>query len=66
MHRTLMRAVVLAIFVLALGATAVTAQTETEGRLIGGEDGSVLVGIGNDVALPAGADADAVVVVNGG
>ena len=38
---------------------------EEGGRLIGGEDGNVLIGIGNDISLAAGDTADAIVIIEG-
>ena len=64
MHNHAWRALLLALTVLILGALPVMAQSSEEG-LLDREDGSVLVGIQNDVALPLGAEADAVIVVQG-
>jgi hypothetical protein len=66
MISTLVRATVLAGVLLAIGAPVVFAQTETEleERLSQVVDG-VLVGVRDDVDLPAGETADAVVVVQG-
>lgn len=64
MHNHAWRALLLAVTILILGALPVLAQSSEEG-LLDREDGSVLVGIQNDVALPLGAEADAVIVVQG-
>jgi hypothetical protein len=62
MSRSLVRALLLACVALLLGAVGALAQTSDE-PLVGTEDGAVLVGIQQDVSLPAGAEADAVIVV---
>lgn len=64
MHNHAWRALLLAVTVLIFGALPALAQSAEEG-LLDREDGSVLVGVQNDVALPAGAEADAVIVVQG-
>lgn len=65
MQRHLRRAVLLAVAIVMLGTLPVLAQTTEGESLFGDEDGSVLVGIQNDVRLPAGAEADAVIVIEG-
>lgn len=67
MQRHVLRALLLAMVALMLGAVTATAQghTETEGRILGNEDGSVLIGISNDVTLAADETANAVVIVQG-
>jgi hypothetical protein len=62
MSRSLVRALLLACVALLLGAVGALAQT-TDEPLVGQQDGAVLVGIQQDVSLPAGAEADAVIVV---
>jgi hypothetical protein len=58
------RALLLAVTLLLIGGAPMLAQTDEPG-LLRSDDGSVLVGIRNDVTLPAGASADAVFVVQG-
>jgi len=64
MQRYAWRALLLAMAILIIGALPAVAQTD-EGRLFDSDDGSVLIGLQNDVALSAGDEADAVVVVQG-
>ena len=54
MQRNLWRALLLAMTVLLIGALPVLAQSSDEGRLLKSDEGSVLVGIQNDVALASG------------
>ena len=65
MQRHVWRAWLLAVAVLMMGALPAIAQTTDEVDLPGGDQGSVLIGIQNDVSLSAGQEADAVVVVKG-
>ena len=80
MHKHVLRVMLLAMVALMFGAVTATAQTEspapaaseapaatteTEGRIVGREDGSVLIGISNDVALAAGDSTDGVVIIEG-
>ena len=81
MQRFVPRVLLLAMIALMLSAVTVAAQTEspepaataeppaaatdTSGRRLGGEDGSVLMGIGNDVTLAAGDAANAIVIIEG-
>jgi len=58
------RATLLALTILIIGALPVLAQSEEEG-LFDPNDGSVLIGIENDISLPAGAEADGVIVIQG-
>jgi hypothetical protein len=62
MNNRAWRALLLALTILIVGAGPVSAQAPGDGPI---DDGSVLVGLQNDVALPAGAEADAVIVVDG-
>ena len=55
------RALLLAVAILIIGALPALAQSGD--KALPGDDGSVLVGIQNDVTLPAGSEADAVIVV---
>ncbi len=64
MPRSILRALLLACATLLLGALPALAQSE-EQTLPGPRDGSVMVGIQNDVALAAGEETDAVFVVQG-
>ena len=64
MPRSILRALLLACATLMLGALPALAQTE-EQTLPGPQDGSVVVGIQNDVSLAAGEETDAVFVVDG-
>jgi hypothetical protein len=64
MPRSILRALLLGCATLLLSALPVLAQSGDEGT-VGGDDGSILVGVQNDVALPAGEEADAVIVVDG-
>jgi len=64
MQRSLVRALLLACVALLLGTVTAVAQTSDEPQL-GTQDSAVLVGIQQDVALPAGETADAVIVVDG-
>ncbi len=64
MPRSLLRALLLACAALMLGTVTAVAQTDDE-PLLGPNDGSVLVAVQNDIALAAGDEADAVVVVGG-
>ncbi len=63
MSRSLVRAMLLACVALLLGTVTAVAQTDDE-PLLGPDDGAVLVGIQKDVSLPAGEQADAVIVVD--
>ncbi len=63
MSRSLVRALLLVCVALLLGAVGTVAQS-TDEPLLGGENGAVLVGIQKDVSLPAGEEADAVIVVS--
>ncbi len=58
------RALLLAVTILLVSGAPILAQSDDAG-LLRSDDGSVLVGIRNDVSLPAGAAADAVFVVQG-
>jgi hypothetical protein len=58
------RALLLAMTILLVSGAPILAQSDDAG-LLRSDDGSVLVGIRNDVTLPAGAAADAVFVVQG-
>ena len=60
MQRHLLRAMLLAFAALMLGAVTTTAQEPFDE-----DQGSVLVGVRNDVALAAGDQADAVIVIEG-
>ena len=64
MHNHAWRALLLAVTILLIGAMPVLAQSD-EPLSLDGDEGSILVGIRNDVSLPAGAEADAVFVVEG-
>ncbi len=63
MSRSLVRAMLLTCVALLLGTVTAVAQTDDE-PLLGPDDGAVLVGIQKDVSLPAGEQADAVIVVD--
>jgi hypothetical protein len=79
MQKNVLRVMLLAMVALMFGAATATAQTEspapteapaattteTEGRVIGRDDGSVLIGVSNDVALAAGDTTDAVLIIQG-
>ena len=58
------RALLLAVTLLLVGGVPMLAQSDEPG-LLDRDDGSVLVGIRNDVTVPAGNEADAVFVVEG-
>ena len=60
MQQNLWRAVLLAVTILMLGAMPVIAQTSNERTLLPNDDGSVLIGIQNDVTLAAGDEANAI------
>jgi len=64
MHHHAWRALLLALTILIIGALPVLAQTEDEG-LLEPNDGSVLIGVQNDISLPAGAEADGVIIIAG-
>jgi hypothetical protein len=70
MQRNLLRALLLAMAILLVGALPAMAQTDDglsladDGLSLTNDDGSVLIGLSNDVTLPAGAEADAIFVVN--
>jgi hypothetical protein len=64
MQRNLLRALLLATTILLVGALPAMAQTD-EGVTLSTETGSVLVGLQNDVELPAGSEANAVIVIDG-
>lgn len=63
MRQNSWRALLLVVTVLLVGALPVIAQTTEEDGLPSGADGSVLIGIQNDISLAAGEEADAVFVV---
>lgn len=63
MHRSLWRALLLAVTILLIGALPVAAQTIDDGTSIVSPDGSVLIGIQNDIDLASGEEADGVVIV---
>ncbi len=65
MQRNLWRALLLAMTVLLVGAVPAMAQSDDDGLSLQTESGSVLVGLSEDVSVPAGQSADAVFVVNG-
>lgn len=65
MQRNLLRALLLAISVLLVGAVPAMAQTSDEGLSLRTDDGSVLFGIENDVTVAAGQEANAVFVIDG-
>jgi len=70
MQRNLLRALLLAMAILLVGALPAMAQSDDglsladDGLSLTNDDGSVLIGLSNDVTLPAGAEADAIFVVN--
>jgi len=64
MQRNVWRAGLLAIVILLIGALPAMAQTSEDGRVFG-DEGQVLVGIQQDVSLPVGEKADALVVIDG-
>ena len=65
MQRTTLRAMLLALTVLLIGALPVAAQSADEGWLLSSEDESVLVSIQRDVAVGPTEQADGIVVVEG-
>lgn len=65
MQRNLWRALLLAFTMLLIGALPVVAQTSDSDSLFKGDNGSVLIGIQNDVSLAAGQEADGVLIIDG-
>jgi hypothetical protein len=65
MQRELLRALLLAVTVLLIGALPVAAQSEDEGWLLASEDESVVIAIQQDVTVGPAQQADSVVVVDG-
>jgi hypothetical protein len=64
MQRNLVRALLLAMTMLIVGALPALAQSD-EGWMLTSEDDSVLVGVQRDVAIPAGETADGIISVDG-
>jgi hypothetical protein len=62
MHKVVGRALLLAVSILLIGVLPVMAQTDLD---LDRDDGSVLVGVRNDVTLASGETADGVVVIQG-
>ncbi len=65
MERNLLRALLLAMTVLLVGALPAAAQTEDEGWLLANEDDSVVISIQRDVAVGPADQADLVIVTDG-
>jgi MFS family permease len=65
MQRNLVRALLLAMAVLLIGALPAAAQTQDEGWLLANEDDSVVIAIQRDVAVGALDTTDGIVVVEG-
>lgn len=65
MKRNLWRALLLAITILLIGAWPAVAQSEDDGFSLQSENGSLLVGLQNDVSVPAGQEADVIFIVGG-
>lgn len=65
MQRNLVRALLLAMAVLLVGALPAAAQTQDEGWLLANEDDSVIIAIERDVAVGALDTADGIVIVEG-
>ena len=63
MHKVVGRALLLAVTILFIGVLPTMAQSDVD--LLDGDEGSVLVGVRNDVTLAAGESADGVFVVQG-
>ena len=65
MERNVLRALLLAMTVLLIGALPVAAQSDEEGWLVANEDDSVVIGIQRDVAIGSADQADFVLVTEG-
>jgi hypothetical protein len=65
MQRNLLRALLLAMTVLLVGALPAAAQSEDEGWLLANEDDSVLIAIQRDVAVGSTESAEGIIVVEG-
>jgi MFS family permease len=65
MERNVLRALLLAMTVLLIGALPVAAQSDEEGWLLANEDDSVVIGIQRDVAVGSADQADFVLVTEG-
>lgn len=65
MERNVLRALLLAMTVLLIGALPVAAQSDEEGWLLANEDDSVVIGIQRDVAVGSADEADFVLVTEG-
>jgi hypothetical protein len=65
MQRNALRAFLLAMTVLLIGALPAAAQSDGEGWLLANEDDSVLIGIQQDVSVGPAEQADGIVVVDG-
>lgn len=65
MKQHLWRALLLAMTILLIGAVPALAQSDEEGLSLSTEDGSVLVGVQNDIVVPVGQSADLVFIVDG-
>jgi hypothetical protein len=65
MQRNMWRALLLAMTILLVGAVPALAQTDEEGLSLRTDDGSVLLGLDNDVTVPAGQEAEVVIVLDG-
>jgi MFS family permease len=65
MQRNLLRALLLAMTVLLVGALPAAAQSEDEGWLLSNQDDSVLLAIQEDVAVGPAEQADGIVIVKG-
>ena len=65
MQRNLLRALLLAMTVLLVGALPAVAQSEDEGWLLANEDDSVVIAVQRDVAVGPTEQADGILVVEG-
>ena len=65
MERNVLRALLLAMTVLLIGALPVAAQSDEEGWLLANQDDSVVIGIQRDVAVGSADQADFVLVTEG-
>jgi hypothetical protein len=65
MQRNMLRALLLAMTVLLVGALPAAAQSEDEGWLLANEDGSVVLGVQQDVAVGPTETVEGIVLVDG-
>lgn len=65
MQRTMLRAMLLAIIILIIGAWPAMAQSEEEGLSLETDSGSLLVGLRNDITVATDQEAEGVFIVDG-